>query len=133
MTDQAKELMRKPHVIVATPGRLMDQLENTKGFSLRAMQYLVMDEADRLLDMELGLVLDKIFQVFPGERETYLFSATLISKVEKLQRAPLTDPAKVEVNSRYSTVDALIQTMMVVPDGYKNTFLMHVPNKMWES
>ncbi|VEU22902.1 DEKNAAC104180 [Brettanomyces naardenensis] len=129
MMDQAKELMRKPHVIVATPGRLMDHLENTKGFSLRAMKYLVMDEADRLLDMEFGPVLDKIFQVLPRERKTYLFSATLTSKVEKLQRASLTDPAKVEVNSKYSTVDTLIQTMMVVPDGYKNTFLMHVLNE----
>lgn len=73
MIDQAKELMRKPHVIVATPGRLMDHLENTKGFSLRALKYLVMDEADRLLDMEFGDVLDRIFEILPRERHTYLF------------------------------------------------------------
>lgn len=129
MIDQAKELMRKPHVIVATPGRLMDHLENTKGFSLRALKYLVMDEADRLLDMEFGPALDKILEVLPVERHTYLFSATLTSKVEKLQRASLRNPAKIEVNSRFSTVDTLIQTLMVVPDGYKNTFLMYILNE----
>jgi len=128
MIDQAKELMRKPHVIVATPGRLMDHLENTKGFSLRALKYLVMDEADRLLDMEFGDVLDRIFEILPRERHTYLFSATLTSKVEKLQRASLRNPAKIEVNNKYSTVDTLIQSLMVVPDGYKNTFLMYILN-----
>lgn len=54
MMDQARDLMRKPHIIIATPGRLMDHLENTKGFSLRKLKFLVMDEADRLLDMEFG-------------------------------------------------------------------------------
>ncbi|QPG74440.1 ribosomal RNA processing protein [Brettanomyces nanus] len=129
MMDQAKELMRKPHVIVATPGRLMDHLENTKGFSLRAMKYFVMDEADRLLEMEFGPVVDKILQVLPRERKTYLFSATLTSQVDKLQRASLINPAKIEVNGKYSTVDTLIQSMMVVPDGYKNTFLMYILNE----
>jgi ATP-dependent RNA helicase DDX47/RRP3 len=61
---------------VATPGRLMDHLENTKGFSLRNLKYLVMDEADRLLDLDFGPVLDKILRLLPREnRHTYLFSA----------------------------------------------------------
>ncbi|KAG7820619.1 hypothetical protein KL909_004491 [Ogataea angusta] len=129
MMEQAKELMRKPHVIVATPGRLMDHLENTKGFSLKALKYLVMDEADRLLDMEFGPVLDRILNIIPRERKTYLFSATLTSKVEKLQRASLIDPVKIAVNDKYSTVDTLIQTLMVVPDGYKNTYLIYLLNE----
>ncbi|ODV87664.1 hypothetical protein CANARDRAFT_4985 [[Candida] arabinofermentans NRRL YB-2248] len=129
MIDQAKELMRKPHVIVATPGRLMDHLENTKGFSLRALKFLVMDEADRLLDMEFGPVLDRILQIIPRERNTYLFSATLTSKIEKLQRASLSNPVKIAVNNKYSTVDTLIQTLMVVPDGYKNTYLIYLLNE----
>jgi len=129
MMDQARDLMRKPHVIVATPGRLMDHLEHTKGFSLRALKYLVMDEADRLLDMEFGPVLDKIFKVIPRERNTYLFSATMTSKIEKLQRASLVDPVRVAVSTKYSTVDTLIQTLMIVPDGYKNTHLIYLLNE----
>jgi ATP-dependent RNA helicase DDX47/RRP3 len=54
----------------------MDHLENTKGFSLRNLKYLVMDEADRLLDLDFGPVLDKILRLLPREnRHTYLFSA----------------------------------------------------------
>lgn len=49
---QALALARKPHVIVATPGRLVDHLENTRGFSLRSLCYLIMDEADRILNMD---------------------------------------------------------------------------------
>lgn len=129
MMDQARDLMRKPHVIVATPGRLMDHLENTKGFSLRALKFLVMDEADRLLDMEFGPVLDKILKIIPKERTTYLFSATMTSKIEKLQRASLSNPVRVAVSSKYSTAENLIQTLMVVPDGYKNTYLVYLLNE----
>ncbi len=88
-----------------------------------------MDEADRLLDMEFGPVLDRILKLIPRERTTYLFSATMTSKIEKLQRASLQNPVRVEVASKYSTVDTLIQTMMVVPDGYKNTYLVHCLNE----
>ncbi|ODV94751.1 hypothetical protein PACTADRAFT_85966 [Pachysolen tannophilus NRRL Y-2460] len=129
MMDQARDLMRKPHVIVATPGRLMDHLEHTKGFSLRALKYLVMDEADRLLDMDFGPALDKILKIIPKERITYLFSATMTSKIEKLQRASLHNPVRVAVSDKYSTVDTLIQSLMVVPDGYKNTFLIYLLNE----
>src|SRR4030095_12380255 len=87
MMPQSIALGKKPHVVVATPGRLLDHLENTKGFSLRALKYLVIDEADRLLDLDFGPILDKILKVLPGERHTSLFSATMSSKVESLQRA----------------------------------------------
>ncbi|ODQ80977.1 hypothetical protein BABINDRAFT_46598 [Babjeviella inositovora NRRL Y-12698] len=129
MMDQSRDLMRKPHVIVATPGRLMDHLEHTKGFSLRALKYLVMDEADRLLDLDFGPALDKILKIIPKERITYLFSATMTSKIEKLQRASLSDPVRCAVSDKYSTVDTLIQSLMVVGDGYKNTYLIYLLEK----
>jgi ATP-dependent RNA helicase DDX47/RRP3 len=81
MVAQSIALGKKPHIIVATPGRLVDHLENTKGFSLRNLKYLAIDEADRLLDMDFGDSLDKILKVLPRERRTYLFSATMSSKV----------------------------------------------------
>lgn len=130
MMEQATALQRKPHVIVATPGRLMDHLENTKGFSLRHLKFLVMDEADRLLDLEFGPVLDKILKIIPKERTTYLFSATMTSKIEKLQRASLSNPVRVSVSNKYATVETLVQTLMVVPDGYKNTYLIYLLNEM---
>lgn len=130
MMDQARDLMRKPHIIIATPGRLMDHLENTRGFSLRNLKYLVMDEADRLLDMEFGPVLDRILKIIPTKgRTTYLFSATMTSKIDKLQRASLTNPIKCAVSNKYQTVDTLVQTLMVVPGGVKDTYLVYLLNE----
>lgn len=130
MMDQSRDLMRKPHIIIATPGRLMDHLENTKGFSLRNLKYLVMDEADRLLDMEFGPVLDRILKIIPNKgRTTYLFSATMTSKIDKLQRASLTNPVKCAVSNKYQTVDTLVQTLMVVPGGVKDTYLVYLLNE----
>ena len=54
MMSQSIALSKKPHVIVCTPGRLVDHLENTKGFNLKNLKYLVLDEADRLLDLDFG-------------------------------------------------------------------------------
>lgn len=52
MMTQSMALAKKPHVVIATPGRLVDHLENTKGFNLKSLRYLVMDEADRILNMD---------------------------------------------------------------------------------
>ena len=103
MMSQAIALAKKPHVIVATPGRLVDHLENSKGFSLRSLKYLVLDEADRMLSMDFEEEINKILSVIPRERKTLLFSATMTTKVAKLQKASLTDPVKVEVSSKFQT------------------------------
>jgi len=95
MMQQAIALARKPHVIIATPGRLVDHLENTKGFSLRTIGELVLDEADRMLSMDFEEELNRILDVIPRTGcRTSLFSATMTSKVQKLQRASLKNPGK---------------------------------------
>ena len=128
MVPQAISLGKNPHIVVATPGRLLDHLENTKGFSLRHLKYLVMDEADRLLDLDFGPILDKILRVLPREqRHTYLFSATMTSKVEGLQRASLRDPLRVSVSSSsYQTVSTLLQSYMFFPHKDKDLYLAHL-------
>ncbi|KZF19712.1 ATP-dependent rRNA helicase RRP3 [Xylona heveae TC161] len=128
--QQAIALGKKPHIIVATPGRLLDHLEETKGFSLRTLKYLVMDEADRLLDLDFGAILDKILKVLPKERRTYLFSATMTSKVESLQRASLSNPLRIQVSdSKYSTVSTLLQSYMFLPHKYKDIYLVYLLNE----
>ncbi|KAF2747966.1 putative ATP-dependent RNA helicase [Sporormia fimetaria CBS 119925] len=130
MVPQAIALGKKPHIIVATPGRLLDHLENTKGFSLRYLKYLVMDEADRLLDLDFGPILDKILKVLPKEgRHTYLFSATMSSKVESLQRASLSNPIRVSISSSsHQVVSSLLQRYMFLPYKHKDIYLVHLLN-----
>lgn len=115
MMSQSLMLAKKPHIIIATPGRLVDHLENTKGFNLRTLKYLVMDEADRILNMDFEQEVDKILKSIPRERRTLLFSATMTSKVQKLQRASLVDPVRVQVSSKYQTVDKLLQYYVFIP------------------
>ena len=130
MVPQSIALGKKPHVIVATPGRLVDHLEKTKGFSLRNLKYLVMDEADRLLDMDFGPSIDKLLKFIPRERRTYLFSATMSSKVESLQRASLRDPVRISVSSnKYQTVSTLLQHYLFIPHVRKDTYLIYLVNE----
>lgn len=125
MVAQGLQLAKKPHIIIATPGRLVDHLENMKGFNLKAIKYLVMDEADRILNMDFEVELDKILKVLPRERRTFLFSATMTKKVKKLQRASLKDPVKVEVSNKYQTVEQLQQYYLFIPVKYKDVPCAH--------
>lgn len=130
MVSQAIALGKKPHVVVATPGRLLDHLENTKGFSLRGLKYLVLDEADRLLDLDFGPVLEKILKVLPRDRRTYLFSATMTSKVEALQRASLSNPLRISISAnQYRTVSTLVQSYVFFPHKEKDLYLVHILNE----
>ncbi|XP_043216932.1 probable ATP-dependent RNA helicase DDX47 isoform X2 [Amphibalanus amphitrite] len=130
MMAQSLMLAKKPHVIIATPGRLVDHLENTKGFTLKSLKCLVMDEADRILNMDFGVEVDKIVKAIPRERQTFLFSATMTKKVKKLQRAALRDAVKVEVSSKYQTVDKLQQYYLFIPAKYKDVYLVHILNEL---
>ncbi|KAJ3117955.1 putative ATP-dependent RNA helicase ddx47 [Phlyctochytrium bullatum] len=127
---QAIALAKKPHIIVCTPGRLVDHLENTKGFNLKALKYLVLDEADRLLDLDFGEEIEKVLRVIPRDRRTFLFSATMTTKVEKLQRASLSDPVRVEVATKYSTVKTLLQYYLFFPFKFKECYLTYLLNEM---
>lgn len=106
-----------------------------------------MDEADRLLDLDFGPMIDKILKVIPRERTTYLFSATMTTKVAKLQRASLSNPVRVEVSDkyehffvdqllltrfwyRYSTVDTLLQYYLFIPLIQKDVHLIYLANTL---
>jgi len=127
MMAQSIALGRRPHVIVGTPGRVVDHLSNTKGFSLKSLKHLVLDEADRLLNMDFEAEIDQILKVIPRERRTQLFSATMTSKVAKLQRACLQNPVKVEAaEHNHQTADNLRQQYVFVPAKYKDCYLAYV-------
>ncbi|EZA53170.1 hypothetical protein DMN91_004665 [Ooceraea biroi] len=130
MHAQGLTLEKKPHIIIATPGRLVDHLEKTKGFNLRQLQFLVMDEADRILNMDFEVEVDKILRVIPRERRTLLFSATMTKKVQKLQRASLRNPVRVEVSTKYQTVEKLLQYYVFVAAKEKDVYLVHILNEL---
>ncbi|XP_029191020.2 probable ATP-dependent RNA helicase DDX47 [Acropora millepora] len=130
MMSQSLTLAKKPHVIIASPGRLVDHLENTKGFNLRALKYLIMDEADRILNLDFEKEIDTILKVIPRERRTYLYSATMTKKVQKLQRASLQNPVKVEVATKYTTVEKLQQSYLFIPNKFKDCYLVSILNDL---
>jgi ATP-dependent RNA helicase DDX47/RRP3 len=125
MMTQAIALAKKPHVIVGTPGRLVDHLQNTKGFSLRTLKYFVLDEADRMLSMDFEEEINQILAVIPRDRNTFLFSATMTSKVAKLQKASLTDPVKVEVSNKFQVPKQLVQQYLFIPAKWKDCYLAY--------
>ncbi|KAJ8650031.1 hypothetical protein MRB53_003054 [Persea americana] len=126
MIEQAIALGKRPHIVVGTPGRILDHLSETKGFGLRSLKYLVLDEADKLLSVDFENTMDDILKAIPRERKTLLFSATMTKKVKKLQRACLKNPELIEASSKYSTVDTLTQQLCVVPPMLKDGYLVYV-------
>lgn len=128
--DQARALARQPHIVVATPGRIVHHVENTKGFSLRSLKFLVLDEADRLLNADFEREFNRLLEVIPRDRRTYLFSATMTSKVAKLQRASLVNPVKIEVSKKYQTARNLVQQYVFCPAKHKDVYLAYILNEL---
>lgn len=104
---QVLEIAKKPHILVTTPGRILDHLQKTKGFHLNNLKFLVLDEADKLLNKDFEEQFNQIIELIPQERRAFLFSATLTHRVDKLQRVSLKNPIRIEVNQKYQTVSNL--------------------------
>ena len=86
MMTQALELQKKPHIIIATPGRLVDHIQSSSGaVNLSKLSFLVMDEADRLLEPGFAQDLAIILKQAPLKRQTLLFSATMTPDIQALQ------------------------------------------------
>ena len=83
---EAEKLQKGVNLLVATPGRLLDHLQNTKGFIFKNLQCLIIDEADRILEVGFEEEMRQIVKLLPKDRQTMLFSATQTTKVEDLAR-----------------------------------------------
>jgi len=114
---EAEKLARGINILVATPGRLLDHMQNTKGFVYHNLVNLIMDEADRILETGFEDEMNMIIKLLPKKRQTSLFSATQTRKVADLARLSLNKPVFVEVKTKdnVSTVAGLTQGYVVCP------------------
>ncbi|KFQ80373.1 putative ATP-dependent RNA helicase DDX49, partial [Phoenicopterus ruber ruber] len=129
MVAQALELSRKPHVVIATPGRLADHLRSSNTFSLKKLKFLVLDEADRLLEQgcaDFTADLEVILEAVPARRQTLLFSATLTDTLKELKSLAANRPFFWEAVSEVRTVDELDQRYLLVPEAVKDAYLVHL-------
>uniref|UniRef100_A0A8C3NCY0 Probable ATP-dependent RNA helicase DDX49 n=1 Tax=Geospiza parvula TaxID=87175 RepID=A0A8C3NCY0_GEOPR len=129
MVSQALALARRPHVVVATPGRLADHLRSSSTFSLSKVQFLVLDEADRLLEQgsaDFSADLELILAAVPARRQTLLFSATLTGTLCQLRALAANSPFCWEAPAPVRTVQGLEQRYLLVPEALKDAYLVHL-------
>lgn len=118
MPRQLKQLSQKPRLIVGTPGRINDHLER-KSLKLDRVEFLVLDETDRMLDMGFGVQIERITKTLPKNRQTLLFSATLPDHIVRLAQQYLRDPERIAVGSTTQPVDRIKQSQINVSDADK--------------
>ncbi|XP_002129152.3 putative ATP-dependent RNA helicase DDX49 [Ciona intestinalis] len=128
--QQAYELQKKPHIVIATPGRLADLLRsNENNVKLNKIQFLVLDEADRLLDKLDGDFtndLNLIFSSLPKERQTLLFSATLTDTLNEVKELSTKSPFFWQSDNKVSTVDNLDQRYILLPEHIRDGYLVYI-------
>src|SRR5947207_12051296 len=122
MGRQVRSLMQGVDVLVATPGRLLD-LVQSNGLKLNQVEFLVLDEADRMLDMGFINDIRKIVAKLPIRRQTLFFSATMPKDIAELAEQMLRDPARVAVTPAATTVERVTQRIVQVDFAAKHAFL----------
>ncbi|MCO6363478.1 DEAD/DEAH box helicase, partial [Paracoccus sp. 08] len=128
INTQTERLSRGVDVLIATPGRLMDLIER-RAISLEATTYLVLDEADQMLDIGFIHTLRKIARMLPRERQTLMFSATMPKLMSELSDTYLTNPVKVAVNPPGQAAKKIEQGVHFVSQGDKATLLAEYMSK----
>ncbi|WP_138477350.1 DEAD/DEAH box helicase [Dyadobacter bucti] len=122
---QTDAIQRGVDVLIATPGRLID-LINQGFIKLNQLEFFILDEADRMLDMGFVHDVKKIIKLLPAKRQSLFFSATMPPAIVTLANTILTNPAKVEVTPVSSTADTIRQSVFFVDKSDKNSLLLHI-------
>ncbi|KAJ3372863.1 hypothetical protein GGF31_001400 [Allomyces arbusculus] len=141
MMAQGLELEKRPHILIGTPGRIVDHLNSGTALKLNRIKFLVLDEADRLLHPTFSADLEAIFEHLPKKRQTLLFSATMTKSIEAL----IGDATSVDAegnatcnsgalqnlfvhrsSEKYEAADKLEQKFVFVPSSVKEAYLVHL-------
>lgn len=123
--SQIRKLQRAPHIVVATPGRLIDHM-NRGTINLGKLSMLVLDEADQMLHMGFLPEVESIITQTPRARQTMLFSATMPDAVKRLAGEYMKDPVDVTVQSQHVTLDSITQLVVETTDRGKQQALIHL-------
>lgn len=123
--SQVQKLKRGVDILVATPGRLLD-LMNQGFINLKSLEFFVLDEADRMLDMGFIHDVKKVIKSLPEKRQTLFFSATMPEEIQSLAGMMLKNPVKVEVTPPSSTVDKIQQRVYFTNKPDKRKLLLHL-------
>ena len=123
MRTQIADLRRQASVVIATPGRLLDLIER-RALSLGMIEYLILDEADRMLDMGFLPAIRRILEMVPDKKQTMLFSATMSEEIERLARSTMKQPALVEVSPRGKAATTVDQVVYQVAQESKTALLI---------
>jgi superfamily II DNA/RNA helicase len=131
INPQMMKLRKGLDVLVATPGRLLD-LYRQNAVKFDQLETLVLDEADRMLDLGFSRELDAVFGALPAKRQTLLFSATFSDEIRAMAAKLLTDPLSIEVSPRNSTVQKIRQWVVPCDKKRKPELFMHLlAKKRW--
>ena len=122
MGPQEHALRSGADVIIATPGRLMDHMRQPYA-KLQGLQYLVLDEADRMLDMGFLPEIRRILRQLPSKRQTLFFSATMPQEIAKLAREMCHDPAQIQLERKSAPATGITQAVYPVPQELKSALL----------
>ncbi|WP_321778992.1 DEAD/DEAH box helicase [Sulfurimonas sp.] len=128
INPQIVALRRGVEIVVATPGRLLDHMSQ-QTINLSKVDFLILDEADRMLDMGFVNDIKKVIAVLPKERQTLLFSATYSDEIKKLSQKFLRSPALIEVARRNTSSEIVKQAVYPVDKERKRELLTHLINK----
>lgn len=132
INPQKMKLRRGVDVLVATPGRLMD-LYQQNAVKFDQVEILVLDEADRMLDMGFINDIRKILELMPKRRQNLLFSATFSNEIRKLAKGLLHNPVEIDVSPRNTTTGSVRQLVHPVDKGRKSALLTHlIKENRWE-
>jgi ATP-dependent RNA helicase RhlE len=129
MQPQRNALSRRPRVVIATPGRLLDHMEQ-RTVNLANVSILVLDEADRMLDMGFAPQLERIRRALPAKRQSLLFSATWPKEIDRLAQKYLIQPKKVSVGPITQAAPLVSQATLETTNNRKNELLLDQLNKL---